>query len=334
MTTQTQFKDFLKDIEPSSTTKSRAKDGHTNLRDFLRTHSTFKKHHIDTFLSGSYKRNTAIRPVKKGDDEERPDVDIIVITNHTRQDDPSEVIDLLYETLSEKYDDIRKQARSIGVFTSTVEMDAVPIIEETNWDGSTTLYIPDRKLQNWIETNPRRHTIWTTEVNKESDGHFKPLVKLLKWWRRENPTRYKKPKGFVIECLAAKHMDYEESYYGELFVKTLEDIVAKYKFYIDIKIVPSIEDPGVPSNSVMAGMSFNEFEAFYNKCEAQSIIGRKAINEEDSEKSLALWRKIFGSRFPASKSRIASSTVGESISPTTFSFPDRAIKPRGGGRFA
>ena len=28
------------------------------------------------------------------------------------------------------------------------------------------LYIPDRKLSKWVETNPPRHTEWTTEMKR------------------------------------------------------------------------------------------------------------------------------------------------------------------------
>ena len=136
---------------------------HTRLRDFIRFHETFKQHHEGTFLSGSYKRDTAIRPQTKDGDEERPDVDIIVITNHALDDAPSDVVSLLYDTLSDKYDYLCKQARSVGVFTSTADMDVVPIIAPDGMNG--TLYIPDRHLGEWLETNPPAHSTWTTEMN-------------------------------------------------------------------------------------------------------------------------------------------------------------------------
>ncbi len=79
MSIQTQFKEFLHDVEPSPTTKSNASDAHTALRKFLKEHSTFKDVHVDTFLSGSYKRDTSIRPRIIDGKETRPDVDIIVV---------------------------------------------------------------------------------------------------------------------------------------------------------------------------------------------------------------------------------------------------------------
>lgn len=329
MATQTQFKDLLKDIEPSTTTKDRAQAAHTSLRTFLREDETFKAFHVETYLSGSYKRDTALRPRTKDGDEERPDVDIIVITNHTICDAPADVVNLLYRTIKDKYKDIRKQARSVGIFTATADMDAVPIVEHKNGDGTITLYIPDRKLKTWLETNPPRHTAWTTEINKKSGGRFKPLVKLMKWWRRESRTKYKRPKGFVIECITAECMDYNETNYADLFLGTLEEIVKRYSWDISRRIIPSIKDPGVPSNSVTNGMEFKEFEAFYNKAKKHAEIGRRAQREEDPEKELKLWRNIFGSRFPTSKSKQKSNSyLSEGLVPQGLTYPNRPITPR------
>jgi hypothetical protein len=329
--TQTQFTNFLQDIEPSPTTKSDAGTGHTNLRKYLKEDETFKKVHVTDFLSGSYKRDTAIRPKSKEGDVARPDVDIIVVTNHTKNDDPQEVIDLLYDTLQPKYSTIRKQARSVGIKTDKVDIDVVPIIAPNGMDG--TLYIPDRKKEDWLETNPPKHTSWTTEVNQDCGGRFKPLVKLMKWWRRENPTIAKKPKGFVIECIVAECMDRDETQYGELFVGMLESIVDKYAWYIGLGMVPHIDDPGVPGNSVTSGMTFAAFEGFYNKVKVHAEIGRKALNETDKEKSLKLWREIFGSRFPASVTKKSESLLKNAIVPS-LTFPNRAVGPKKPGGFA
>ena len=296
MAIQTQFREFLTDIEPSPTTKKRAQNAHTRLRDFIRRHETFKQHHEGTFLSGSYKRDTAIRPETKDGDEERPDVDIIVITNHSLDDAPSDVVGLLYDTLSDKYDNLRKQARSVGVFTSTADMDIVPIIAPDGMDG--TLYIPDRQLEEWLETNPPAHSTWTTEMNAASERRFKPLVKLAKWWRRENPTISKRPKGFMIECIVAECMDFGETQYAELFLSMLETIESRYSTYVSLDMVPFIEDPGVPGNSVLSSMTISAFKGFYNKAATCAEIGRRALDAGDTEEGLLLWRDVFGSRFP------------------------------------
>lgn len=332
MATQKQFTDFLHDIEPSRTTKERAAAAHTALRDFLGQHETFSKYHVNTFLSGSYKRETAIRPAIKDGEEERPDVDIIVVTNHTLRDHPGDVLDLLYRTLMQKYDDLRKQTRSVGIFTASADMDVVPIIAPLGMDG--TLYIPDRKLSRWLVTNPPRHTTWTAEINEASGGRFKPLVKLMKWWRRENTTVSKHPKGFMIECIAAECMDYEEARYADLFLVTLETIVRRYAPSISMGVVPHVDDPGVPGHSVMSGVTFAAFEGFYNKAKAHAELGQCAQAEIDPEQELKLWRKIFGPRFPSSGSSKSRELLSDAVVPAGLTFPDKPTVPRKPGTFA
>lgn len=80
MAKQSDFNSFLKDIEPSTTTVSYISSIQTNLRDYLKSHESYKFVHTDTFLSGSYAKHTSIRPVA-GD--KKRDVDIIVVTTYS-----------------------------------------------------------------------------------------------------------------------------------------------------------------------------------------------------------------------------------------------------------
>lgn len=331
MITQAQFLKFLQDIEPSPTTKSNASSSHTGLREFLVKHPSFRQFILTTFLSGSYKRDTAIRPRVKNGNTERPDVDIIVVTIHTLYDSPAAVVELLYSMLKEEYENIRRQARSVGIQAPLADMDVVPIIAPNGLDG--ILYIPDRKLEKWLVTNPPGHTVWTTEVNKASDGYFKPLVKLMKWWRRLNPTISKRPKGFVIECIVAECMDYQENQYADLFLGTLETIVSRYAVDVAYGRVPLIPDPAVPGNYVTTGMTFDAFEGFYNKAKAHAELGRCAQAETDPVKSLTMWREIFGVRFPATEAANFNELLDAAARPQGITFPNRPIfpnnKPRG-----
>ena len=334
MATQNQFKDFLRDIEPSPTTKSRASTAHTAVRKFLREHEVFKEVHLNTFLSGSYKRDTAIRPRIIDGEETRPDVDIIVVTSHELKDEPKDVLAILFRTLKENYEKIRLQARSVGIETSKADMDVVPIIAPFGMENQ--LFIPDRKLELWLETNPPRHTTWTTEVNQASGGRFKPCVKLMKWWRRENPTVSKHPKGFVVECIVAECMDRDEAKYAKLFVGTLEEIARRYSPTVDAGLVPNIQDPGVASNSVTNGISNAAFKGIVNKAKAHGELGRRAIHiaDDDPEEALKLWRMIFGQRFPAAASKKKQGLLDAPVISGALSFPNRPVRPRTPGEFA
>ena len=332
-TPQSAFDIFVRDIEPSKTTKSRASQAHTSLRDFLSKHEQFKEVHVRTFLSGSYKRDTAIRPQKNGEDVERPDVDILVVTNHSLADSPAVVVELLYKTLAEKYENIRRQQRSVGIETAQSDMDVVPIIEPVGHAGN--LYIADRKLEEWIETNPPQHTEWTTDVNARAGMRFKPLVKMVKWWRRENPTASKKPKGFVLECFSAESMSFTEKHYGELFVGTLETFVSTYAGHIARGEVPVVSDPGVPGNSVTQGLTFDAFKGFYNKAKAHAEKGRSALDETDAEEAVALWRQVFRSRFPKfGDAKKSAGLLTEASATSSLTFPSRPVRPNKPDGFA
>lgn len=59
MTTQQQFLDMLTEIEPSNSTVASCSSAHRTLRDALADHEEFGDVHVETFLSGSYIRDTA-----------------------------------------------------------------------------------------------------------------------------------------------------------------------------------------------------------------------------------------------------------------------------------
>ncbi len=337
MVPHARFLELLQEIEPSATTKASSATAHRALRDHLWADSSFQPLMVTDFLSGSYKRDTAIRPRKVDGVVTRPDVDTIVVTNHQLTDDPKGVVDALYGAVRRGYSDIRRQARSVGIVTPLADMDVVPIIDPF---GNGDYYIPDRKQERWLRTNPPGHTSWTTSVNAASDGRFKPLVKMMKWWRRHNPTVAKRPKGFVLECFAAECMNRKAAHFGELFVGTLEQINAKYGLYAAAGILPHIDDPGVPGNSVLSGMTVEAFQGFMAKVKDHAGLGRRALAEEDMEKATLYWKAIFGQRFPATEARAASGLLRAATAPAPqapgagllgsgggLSFPDRPITP-------
>lgn len=318
------FIKMLADIEPSSTAKSDASSAHIRLRRLLQSDENFAFLHRHTFLSGSYKRDTAIRPQIKNGVVKRPDVDIIVITNHDLYDDPTLVIDALHATLTRHYTPTNRQARSISVSSTLADMDVVPLIDPHN-DGN--YYIADRSQQQWLRTNPPGHTEWTTRVNKATGMRFKPLVKLFKWWRRMNPTIAKRPKGFILEVLAADSMSPRETHYGELFVQMFEQIVERYSYEIAIGMVPVIDDPSMPGNNILEGLSFDAFKGFYKKIEEHAAIGRAALKLEDQDKATEHWQTLFGSRFPKPPAKKSGGLLESSTASAGLVFPDHPVRP-------
>lgn len=325
------FSELLSDIEPSATTKSNSSSAHTSIRSHLRSHDSFKDRWEGDFLAGSYARDTAIRPKKDGDSYERPDVDIIVVTNFEEDSDPEEVLEELRDALEEEYEVERVNKRSVKVVTSTAEIDVVPVRE------SGEIYqIPDRDLGYWKLTNPPGHNDWSSEQNVRFDKRFKPQVKLFKWWRRENKTG-KRPKGFILEVLVSIHAPADETHFGEAFAKMLENINAAYGDLADKGEKPTIDDPGLPGNDILSKISITDWKNFVQRVRTHAGYARQAQEEEDMEEATRLWRKLFGSRFKAtanvakaeSLTRFASVPATAAASYTFPNQPATPTKPRG-----
>lgn len=119
----TYFTDFLQKIRPTASQKEDAKTGHKTLRKRLHADETLSAIIIDTFLQGSYRRSTAIRP----NGESHFDVDVIVVTNlDENSHKPHEAMKKFEPFLEEHYKDKWEyQGRSIKITLSYVILDLV-----------------------------------------------------------------------------------------------------------------------------------------------------------------------------------------------------------------
>lgn len=119
----TYFKDFLQEIRPTKSQKDDAKTGHETLRRRLREDNDLSPIIVSTFLQGSYRRATAVRP--QGDN--KSDVDVIVVTTiDENQYTPQQAMNLFVPFLEKHYKGKYKfRGRSIRITLSYVELDMV-----------------------------------------------------------------------------------------------------------------------------------------------------------------------------------------------------------------
>jgi len=120
----TNFSDFLKEIRLTENQLSELKSAHETLRRRLKEDEDLSPYIIGTFLQGSYKRSTAVRP-KNGN---RSDVDIIIVTNIDKTNvTPEEALEKFKPFLEKYYPGkFQKQGRSWGIEMSKVDLDIVP----------------------------------------------------------------------------------------------------------------------------------------------------------------------------------------------------------------
>jgi len=120
----TYFSDFLKEIRLTENQVTELKSAHETLRQRLKEDEDLSAYTVETFLQGSYKRSTAVRP-KNG---KRSDVDIIIVTNLDKNTvTPEEALDKFEPFLEKHYSGkFQKQGRSWGIEMSHVDLDVVP----------------------------------------------------------------------------------------------------------------------------------------------------------------------------------------------------------------
>lgn len=315
MSRENDFERFLHNIEPSPTTKKYISSIQSNLREYLENHSTYKNKLIDTFLTGSYAKHTSIRPTKF---DGKTDVDIVVVTNYTESDDSKEVLDELYKVCKEKYLKVTKQSRSIGIEMQGIEVDVVPMIE----DNLSGMYkIGNKKDGTWKKTNPKGHINWCINMNKDNNDKFVRIVKIFKWWRKNNcPDTVKYPKGITLEKIVADNLYDCNNQYEKIVFNTMKNIQNAYEQYIETGIKPFVSDPGIPSNNLSDSYEFNDFKSFFNKIKTHIKL------LEESNFSNEAWRRILGTEF--SKDESSNNSLLEALTERYNSFFNVAYKEK------
>lgn len=194
---------MLAKIEPTATQKEGAKRSHNYLRDILCT-GQMGLRITGHYLSGSYARDTAIRPLD--------DVDVIFMIDPAKwpnslemlisgRPSPDAVLTSFASAIRYRYpvSSVYGQRRSVRLELNHLDIDVVPAINADN--QGNTIWIPDRDADRWIKSSPKKHSENAANVNKNQNGLFKPIVKLLKYWNGNLPSTANL-KSFAIETIA------------------------------------------------------------------------------------------------------------------------------------
>ena len=125
MTVPTYFDDFISNISLTEEQKDNLQKAHTELQEFLAKEKSIADVYVTTFLQGSYRRSTALKPVN-GD---ASDVDVVLVTTVDYENTkPSVFLKRFYDLMVSHYDGhCRMQGRSIGIDLGDVSMDLVPV---------------------------------------------------------------------------------------------------------------------------------------------------------------------------------------------------------------
>lgn len=292
------FKALLGKINPDGEDVKRAVKAHTDVREFLASDGGLGEAYSDSFLAGSYARDTSIAPIK--------DLDVVVLTTYDRATTPRVVLNALRKALRKKYtgdDETVPNRRSVLVDLpdTTLTMDVIPAI--ASGDRDQHIWVPDRGLNEWIKSHPHGHITLAEDRNQASaeigDRHlYKSTVKLLRWWRHLQLEGYRHPKGFLIEILCLESTPVYATEWAESLLKTLDGVSTVYGNYKDAEAPPRIADPAVSGEVIRTKMSARDFTRFLKKVDEARATLQKAIDSEDNCESAKLYRQLFGEEFP------------------------------------
>jgi len=293
------FQVFLQNISLPDSQLASAQRSNNALRTYLANDDYFSRLTLDTFLNGSYARHSAVQPIK--------DVDVVVVVDtNWMQADPSRAMEALRRKLAQRYTDwrTRRHRRAVRVTLSDICLD---VLLATAPDGlERPLRIPDRELQSWIKTHPRRQLELVNGLSSRTNGNYSRLVRLLKAWAHAKVAQPYRPRSFVLECsvfhvVSAKPASFAGAL-DQAFALLLQELVV-WDFGRATRLLsfgePVVGDPALPDVNVAERWSERGADRMREKLQLalkrMAVLGRS--RGDDNE--VRHWADVFGSPFPA-----------------------------------
>lgn len=134
---------------------------------------------LDSFLGGSYRRNTMISPLGEAD------LDIFVILHPSQYaaDGQQRLLEAVQQSLLKTYPRtprIKPDGHAVTITFTDFTVDVVPGFVRK---GGGYL-IPDAENHRWIGTDPKKHVELWSAANKRHEGALVPLIKMIKGWNK------------------------------------------------------------------------------------------------------------------------------------------------------
>lgn len=249
---------------------------------------------VDSFLTGSYTRNTMIAPLKEAD------VDVFLVLDPKYFYDYDKalnggqagLLDLVKRTLKRTYTRTPDISRTGHAVTIRFEDFVVDVVPGFNRNGGGYL-IPDSAARSWLSTDPKTHVKLMSSHNALHAGNLVPLVKMIKAWNRTIDKHF---RSFHLEVLAMQIFNNV----------TISDFPSGARFYFDkgrtvireqnLDPAGYGDDVGAYINTPQAVQeAVNKFQTAYERAvKAEDLARREYISD-----AVNTWARIFGDYFPA-----------------------------------
>lgn len=330
------FDDFLKKIRLDDEQKNALVNAHSQLRERLEADADLNKIMVSTFLQGSYRRSTIIKP----NAGERSDVDVVVVTNLNEEEhSPSEALDLFEGFLEKNYPgQYERQGRSWGIQLPDADIDLVPTSAPSaahstssaaSNDVFSSLDIEMLESQGRISNEyGSRVASEIYSILKNEDWKHEPLripdreAGVWEWtdplsqisWTFDKNARCSGHYVNVVKAIKwwwrTQNPDrkYPKGYPLEHLIgdscpdgidSVAEGVVLTLEAIVSMgSTKPCLSDRGLPNNDVMARVSQSDYSVFYERVVKAADIARDAFDSDDPHVASEKWRELFGEEFP------------------------------------
>jgi len=283
------FKTFKANLEISGLQTETVSTRQQSVRDAVKNELDV----LDSFLSGSYSRQTLIAPLKQAD------IDIIVVLdskyfhNYNGQNGgQAGLLDLLKRVLKKTYPktpDISRNGQAVTIQFTDFAVDVVPAF---NRQGGGYL-IPNSITQTWLSTDPKKHVQIWSGANQSHVGNLVPLIKMLKAWNRTTNSFL---RSFHLETMVLQILNNI----------TISDFPSGARYVFDKGrdyVTKKNPDPAGYGDDVGAYLNTEDkvknavsrFDTAYTRALKAEDLARRGLVSD----AVNTWRTVFGEYFPA-----------------------------------
>lgn len=228
-------------LQLNDSRKERAEKSYNALCEWIEKDEVyFNKYKLDFYAQGSYRTKTTVKPFYK----EEFDLDFVMEANGAwNKEDPIVILENLERRLKENgmyKGNTEQKRRCVRVnYANEFHIDILPAFPEDRYSLDERIKVPDRKIKNWTDSNPKGYSKWfdncCNKVNREifeqrvvssvepipeapPYEYIEPLRRAVQLIKRFRDVYYKDksidaPKSIIITTLAGKYYNGEDSEY-------------------------------------------------------------------------------------------------------------------------
>jgi hypothetical protein len=251
---------------------------------------------VKTYLrQGSWTHRTIIKPLP-GDEF---DADILLHLEENREwkENPRAYINELYQALrrSATYRDmVEKKNRCVRIhYANDCHVDIVPYLIRGFFENQKVIV---NHAENTFERiNPEGFTSWMRRQDQRAGNNLRTTIRLMKYLR-DRQDAFSVPSIILTAMIGSQVSSWWELFNGYKDLPTaFMRLVSSLDNYLQQnETMPTVADPGYRETTFNHRWDERRYANFRNEVHALAAKVNAAHAEEDRDRSIALWQKIFG----------------------------------------